>query len=214
MNIKIKICGMTDLDNASDVLEMKPDYMGFVMYPESTRYAEPEKVKNIISLIKGKVLSVGVFVNEDPKKVHEYVNFCGFDLIQLHGSETADEVENYIARGIKVIKAFNLKDSHTIESAKKYSNELFLFDAFQKDMYGGTGRTIQKDLLSILNEDEFLSKKDIFISGGLYADNIASVLTCFSPFAVDASSKLESVPGIKDIEKVRAFIDKVREFSS
>lgn len=210
MNVKIKICGITDLDNALQILNLSPDFLGFILYPKSPRFIGPEKAHEIISRVRASVGTVGVFVNEDSQRVLELARDCGFDHVQLHGDETEEDIVFLQEHGLSVIKAVRLKDETAFDTAGKFSSEYILFDTFHKDLYGGTGETINTRLTQQLKNNPGLKDKKVFLSGGLCAENIRAVSASFTPFAFDASSRLELEPGIKDIQKVEDFIREVR----
>lgn len=210
MNVKIKICGITNKQDALEIAPLGPDLFGFIMYPKSPRFVEERTAKEIVSSLKGRVPAVGVFVNEKPEKVASLSRSCGFDYVQLHGDETPEYVRLLKTEGLQVIKAFRIKDEAVLDEAMKYDADFYMFDAFEKGLYGGTGKAIDDKLLRILFQHRISKEKKIFLSGGLSAENIGGVLSAFKPFAVDASSLLEKSPGKKDIEKVGLFIQKVR----
>ncbi|MBN1521039.1 MAG: phosphoribosylanthranilate isomerase [Candidatus Aureabacteria bacterium] len=210
MSIKVKICGITNISDAESILKYRPDFFGFIMYPKSPRYIKPNRVRDIVEHVHRQVRAVGVFVNEAPENVLHYARLCHFDFVQLHGDETQEDISFLKVQGLRVIKAFRLKDETVIESARDFMCRFLLFDAFRRDQYGGTGETINQDLLTFLSKDDVLQKRRIFLSGGLHSGNVREVVSHFYPYAVDASSQLESAPGIKDIAKVKAFIEEVR----
>ena len=213
MSIKVKICGITTISDAEMILPFRPNFFGFILYKESPRYIPPDRARDIIDQIHSRVRAVGVFVNKEAEDVLHYARLCRFDFVQLHGNESSEDIDFLMQEGIKVIKAFRFKDKSTIKEAKNCPARFILFDAFKKGQYGGTGEAINTDLLDLLQKDKALSKKKIFISGGLHADNVGQVLSRITPFAIDACSQLESAPGLKDSQKAWAFIEKVRELS-
>ena len=213
MSIKTKICGITNVSDAEMILPFRPNFFGFILYKESPRYIPPDRARDIIDRIHSRVRAVGVFVNETAENVLHYARICRFDFVQLHGNESSEDIEFLKEEGVRVIRAFRLKDKSTLEEAKNCPTKFILFDAFKKGQYGGTGEVIDIKLLDLLKNDKELNKKKIFISGGLHADNVGQVISHITPFVVDASSKLESAPGVKNAQKAWAFIEKVRELS-
>jgi len=213
LSVKIKICGITNLSDAENIAELYPDFLGFIMYQKSPRYIKPKYAREIVNKVHRFARTVGVFVNEAPDDVIQYSRYCGFDFVQLHGDEPKEDIVYLEKQGLKVIKAFRVKDRNILKSASEYPGEYILFDAFKRGEYGGTGKSIDKGLLMEISNNNVLMNKKLFLSGGLYSGNVRDVLSILKPYAVDASSSLESSPGIKDIGKVKAFINEVRSFS-
>ncbi len=210
MSLKIKICGITNLSDARNIVRFRPDFLGFIMYKKSPRYVKPAYARDIIKNIHSFVRTVGVFVNESPDDIMRYVDICNFDFVQLHGDESSDDVDFLEKKGIKVIKAFRLKNRDSLSKMKNYNCEYILLDAFDRNQFGGTGKSINKSILIDLKESDILKNKKVFLSGGLYSENLREAVSVLKPYGVDASSRLEASPGIKDIIKVRAFIEEAR----
>jgi phosphoribosylanthranilate isomerase len=205
---KVKICGLTTLEDARFVSGALADYLGFIFYPDSPRYIEPAKAGAIINWLEGPG-KVGVFVNQPLDDVNSIARQTGIDYIQLHGNESPD----YCALVEKpIIKAFHV-DSDTdptkLESRiESYLDqvEYLLFDTKSDTDWGGTGQTFDWSIL-----DEISNDKPFFLSGGLNAKNVQEAIQTVQPYAVDLSSGLEESPGLKDFDKIELFFDKMRD---
>lgn len=200
----IKICGITNLEDARSAVSFGADALGFV-FAESPRKIEQKRAKEIISNIKGKALCIGVFVNEPLGKVVKTAKYCGLDVIQLHGDESPEYCSN-IKVG-KVIKAFHIKDQTSLKLIKGYDMVFaYLLDTFSKERYGGTGRTFD---WNIAVKAKPLGKP-IILSGGLNLANIKEAIKVVRPYGVDISSSIESGPGKKDIGQMERIIKEIK----
>lgn len=197
---QVKICGITNLEDALLSQRFGADILGFNFYEKSPRYIEPRKAREIIEQLSTKVEKVGVFVNEAQEKVSQTVELCGLDAIQLHGDELPEYID--ILDGIKIIKAFRLSPGVNTTMFANYKADSILLDALSSTGYGGTGQTCDWDLAS----DVAKTFPKVFLSGGLGADNVAEAIRTVRPYAVDACSRLESAKGKKDFEKLEKFI--------
>ncbi len=200
---KIKICGLRRTRDALYANELKPDYIGFVFAPDRKRYITPEAALELKNILKPDIKSVGVFVNESPDTVKKIARSGVMDLIQLHGVES----EEYI-KALKqafpekpVIKAFRIDGEESVNRALKSSADFILLD----NGIGGTGKAFDWSLIK--NAD-----RPFFLAGGLTADNIEEAVKKYKPFAVDISSGVES-DGVKDFEKMKSFINAVKNCS-
>lgn len=200
----IKICGITNLSDAVFCSSKGADLLGFVFYKKSPRYIAPSKAAKITKQLPKKILKVGVFVNEAPAVVRRIARACGLDILQFHGDETPQYLAGF--RGYRVMKAFRVKDQIEPKLLKEYNADFYLFDAFKKDVFGGTGKVFDWKLLSGLKK----VKTPVFISGGLTPKNVGSLLAKTRPFCVDVSSGVEKKPGKKDLVLVKQFIDAVK----
>lgn len=201
----IKICGITDIEDALKAVELGADALGFVFYEKSPRKITKEKAKEIISFLPKEVVKVGLFVDELEEKVSEIASYCNFDILQFHGDETPDYCKKFPQ---KTIKAFRIKDKESVANIPKYEVDYYLLDAYSKAMPGGTGRTFNWDLAREAKK----FGRPIILSGGLNPKNIVEALERVSPFGVDVSSGVESSPGKKDHKKLKEFITKVRGY--
>jgi phosphoribosylanthranilate isomerase len=209
--MKVKFCGFTRIEDIKFALSINVDYIGLVLFPKSPRFVTTENLETITKTIKDAPL-VGVFVNEDVEKVKEMYFRYNFKLVQLHGDETNEYVEELARKGIKAIKAFRVKDHSALEKINETPTELVLLDAFKEGEYGGTGKRIDEEVLNYtLNGTK---NKKIFLSGGLNKDNIEEVLKKFGQkiYGIDLSSGIEVSPGIKDHRLMEEIMTKVNRF--
>ncbi|MEX0945420.1 MAG: phosphoribosylanthranilate isomerase [Balneolaceae bacterium] len=204
---KVKICGITTLEDARFVSGAMADYLGFIFYSGSSRYIEPAKAGAIINWIEGPE-KVGVFVNQPLDDVNQIITETGLDLVQLHGNESPEYCGLIDKPIIKVIhitpdtKSADLQNSLNLyESAVDY----FLFDTKTENEWGGTGKKFNWILLK-----EITIGRPFFLSGGLNADNIQNAIEQIQPYAVDLSSSLEKSPGLKDFDKIELFFNEMR----
>lgn len=208
--LKVKVCGITDPDNAKAVAETGIDFAGFIFYPGSKRYVGNIPDNRLFENIPERVAKIGVFVNEDPARVIKISHSSGIEMVQLHGDETLKYCHSLRSGGLKVIKAFRIDNKTDFQLINTYSDvcEYFLFDS-------GTGRQGGSGIKfnwQILNEVNF--SKPFFLSGGIGpedADHIKRI-NCKMLFAVDINSRFEVRPGFKDTDKVKLFTDQIRNF--
>jgi phosphoribosylanthranilate isomerase len=203
MTVRVKICGITNPDDAAAAVDAGADALGFVFYRKSPRYVEPQVVKSIVAGLPPFILTVGVFVNEEVKVVRDLMDSCGLALAQLHGEESAGYCETL---GRPVIKAIRLKDRTSLLALAEYKGRAqvrgFLLDAFAPDTHGGTGRTTDWTIAA-----ELAQSLSVILAGGLTSDNVATAVATVKPYAVDVSSGVEASPGKKDHAKIRAFVE-------
>lgn len=200
--MKVKICGITNFRDAQCSLSAGADFLGFVFYDKSPRAVGCSKARGIIRQLPGSIKTVGVFVNESAENVRRIAKECRLDFLQFHGDESPDYCRQF--KGFKVIKAFRIGKSFPAKKIGKYKSCLLLFDTFQKQAYGGTGKTFDWQLLKRVRARKF------FVSGGLNPENIGKVLKKIRPYGVDVSSGVERRPGKKDVKLVRQFIKAVK----
>ncbi len=202
----IKICGLTEEKQAKEIANLGATHIGVIFYPKSPRFVDLEKIKEIKKVLPENVKLVAVVVNPSQKDVEELLKVV--DMIQFHGEETLEFVKKFPKE--KVIKVFRIKDEKDIKKIKPFIEEdfLILIDAYKEGEYGGTGKQINLELAKKVSE---LTDK-LILSGGLSPQNISNLLQEIKPLGVDASSKLEVEPGIKDLEKVKEFIKKAKDY--
>lgn len=204
----IKICGITNLEDARFVSGALADFIGFIFYPDSPRYIEPAKAGAIINWLEGPQ-KVGVFVNQPLDDVQSIARQTGLDYVQLHGKESAEYCD---LMDKPVIKVFHISPDTTASELKAEiepyidSVEYLLFDTKLPGKWGGTGSAFDWDVLSDIGEI-----KPYFLSGGLNAENIRDAIKLVQPFAVDLSSGLEESPGLKDFSKIEDFFEEMRD---
>ncbi len=199
---KIKICGITNLEDAKLAMEAGADMLGFVFAP-SPRRVTPEQAAAIIAGLPAGVLKIGVFVDSDVASVRKTMELCHLDRAQLHGSETPEFCRDLGAG--KVIKAFRVRDAAILEVLPRYKVYAFLLDAYDPTRAGGTGQTFDWDIA-----EKAKKYGKIILSGGLNPANVEAAITRVRPFAVDVSSGVESKLGKKDPAKVKEFVERAK----
>lgn len=202
---RVKICGITNREDALHAVTAGADMLGFNFYPRSPRYLKPEAARQIIAELPASVLNVGVFVNEpSPEDVIELSQRAGIGAVQLHGDESAEYCAAITT--LPVIKAFRIRSGFDPATIVNYrSVAAVLLDAYSPNERGGTGEVFDWEIA----EEFSRSGNRLFLAGGLGVDNIAEAVRRVHPFAVDACSRLESRPGVKDHELVAKFIQAV-----
>ncbi|HYP01309.1 MAG TPA: phosphoribosylanthranilate isomerase [Pyrinomonadaceae bacterium] len=203
--VKIKVCGITNLEDARAALEAGADALGFNFYARSLRYVVPEDARRIIRQLPREAFCVGVFVNEtDAGAVASKAQEAGVGAVQLHGDESA---EYCAALGEhRVIKALRAGKDFAPEQARRFPAESILLDAYSPHARGGTGETFDWELARRTRE----LVAQLYLAGGLTPENVAQAIAAVRPFAVDVCSGVESAPGRKDAALVRAFVAAVR----
>ncbi|MEK7871043.1 MAG: phosphoribosylanthranilate isomerase [Nitrospirota bacterium] len=200
--IKVKICGITNLDDAMVAVDAGADALGFIFYKDSPRYIEPSKAGEIIKNLPPFVNTVGVFVNEKEPEVTRVIESTRIDILQLHG----EEPPGFCALFNKpVIKAIRVKERESITCLANYNVSAFLLDSYNRKGYGGTGEGFDLDIAV-----EAKKFGRIILSGGLTPENIADAIEKVRPYAVDVSSGVEASKGKKDHEKIRLFIERAK----
>jgi phosphoribosylanthranilate isomerase len=197
MTVKLKVCGITSIEDAGAAIECGAEYLGFNFYPKSPRYIAPQSARTIIEQLPDEIICVGVFVNEAaPEDVGEILETSGAKMAQLHGDESPD----YCARvgAERVIKALRIGADFNPRQVLDYPVAAILLDAYDAKLYGGTGKTTNWEAA---RETAQLTK--IFLAGGLSPDNVVEAIRAVEPFAVDVNSGVERAPGRKDADKLR-----------
>jgi phosphoribosylanthranilate isomerase len=196
MTVKLKVCGLTSLEDACAAIDCGAEYLGFNFYTRSPRYIAPAAARAIIERLPDEVISVGVFVNEPrPEDVDEILRVSGARMAQLHGDESPDYCAGVGAE--RVIKALRAGDDFDPRRVLDYPASAVLLDAFDAKLYGGTGRTAN---WAVAREAARVTR--VFLAGGLSPDNIVEAIRAVEPFAVDVNSGVESAPGRKDANKL------------
>jgi phosphoribosylanthranilate isomerase len=202
----VKICGITNLDDALAAVDAGADALGFNFYTGSSRFITTSAARSIIEKLPAGVLTVGVFVNESgPEDVGRMAEEAGVGAVQLHGDESPAYCEALRSRFL--IKALLAGQDFVPESVLDYRADAILLDAFDPHARGGTGRVFDWQLAR--RTAQLVPK--LFLAGGLTAENIAQAIAVASPYAVDACSGVECAPGRKDALRVRAFIKAAKE---
>lgn len=192
---KVKICGITNLEDALLSAKFGADALGFNFYKKSPRYIAPENARRIIERLPKEVLKVGVFVNESLNKIAEIAGIAKLDALQLHGEETPEFVRELKAKtNLKIIKAFRVSPEFKPEDVLRYEVDAILLDAYNPNEHGGTGEIFDWEIAKKVRE---IFPK-FYLAGGLSQENIANAILQVQPFAVDACSCLEIEKGKKD----------------
>lgn len=203
----VKICGITNREDAQYCAEAGADILGFV-FAKSPRRVTPAKAKRIIAGLQGSVRIAGVFVNETPAQILKIAEACGLDIIQLHGDESSEMCETLRDKGHTIFKAIRVQDVGSLAEIGRFTGaDVILLDNYRKGKRGGTGTQFDWSLAKKAKS----FRKRLVLSGGLGVDNVADAVTYVRPYAVDASSRLESSPGKKDHALVAAFIRKAKK---
>lgn len=201
---KIKICGITNLEDALFCVRLGVDAIGFI-FAKSKREIKISKAKKIIKKLPPFLTKVGVFVNEKPEKVMEFVFYLHLDALQFHGEEDEKYLENF--KPVKIIKAIRVKDENSLKVISKYKNvNAILLDTYKNGKKGGTGKIFDWNLA--IEAKKY--KKPIILSGGLNPKNVKEAIIKVKPYAVDTSSGVEIYPGKKEFGKLKEFIEIVR----
>jgi phosphoribosylanthranilate isomerase len=200
--VRVKICGITNVDDALLAAEAGADAIGLVFYDKSPRAVTPERAAKIVRALPPFVQAVGLFVDAAIDVVNATADICRLDIVQLHGDETPEFCTQVVRR---VIKAFRVRDGESLVPMKGYRVSGFLLDAWSPAARGGTGVTFNWELAR--DAGRF---GPIILAGGLTPDNVARAVQTVAPYGVDVSSGVEAAPGQKDPEKVRAFISRAQ----
>ena len=200
---RVKICGITNLEDAQCAVAAGADALGFVFYENSPRYVHPEKVGQIVSALPPFVTTVGLFVNADAEMIQQTMLTTGLNVVQLHGDESP---EDCILNPYPVIKAVRVKGVESLTGIDNYHVSALLLDAWNDQQYGGTGESFDWQLAKKLT-----GRLPLILAGGLNPDNVAQAIQVVNPYAVDVSSGVEESPGRKDHNKIREFIQQVRQ---
>jgi phosphoribosylanthranilate isomerase len=203
--VKVKICGITDLNDALLASELGADAVGFNFCRKSPRYIDPSQAKAIIEKLPPLIQAVGIFVDEfSPERVVKISQGVGINTVQLHG----DESPSYLRKmsELRVIKAFRVSDGFSIDLLDEYPVSTFLLDAYVPDRPGGTGRTFNWDIAIAAKR-----KGRIILAGGLTPANIHEAILTVQPFAVDICSGIEKSPGRKDPHKMEMLLKAINK---
>jgi phosphoribosylanthranilate isomerase len=207
--IQVKICGLSTPDTITTALENGADFIGLVFYPPSPRHVDLEVAQYLASFIPSQVTLVGLFVNPDDTLLSDVLDIVPLKMIQLHGEETparVNEIKNKF--NLPVMKALPIEKEEDLKNIPLYEGiaDWFLFDSKGKTLPGGTGTAFDWTLLK-----SYKSKTPWMLAGGLGAENINQALEMLSPDALDVSSGVESSKGVKDTQKIQAFIQAAKK---
>jgi len=200
--VRIKICGITAIDDALHAIDCGADALGFVFYERSPRAIAPDKAQAIIAKLPSFVTVVGLFVNEVPAIIRAIADECHLDVIQYHGDETPETVRMAPRRAIRALR---IRENETLAEIDHYPASGLLIDAWVAGAFGGTGVLSNWQIAA-----EIAQKRPLILAGGLTPDNVAEAIQTVRPYGVDVSSGVEEAPGRKDKKKVAAFIRAAR----
>ena len=199
---KIKICGFTNADNAREASLVGVDAIGLVFYEKSPRNVDINSAREIVAALPPFVNRVGLFVNANPSFIDEVLCEVPLDTLQFHGDEGVIDCTQYQMPFIKSVRVS--LDTNVAQIANDFSQaSALLLDSYNSHTYGGTGEVFDWSLACVEIE------LPVILAGGLNSDNVAAAIKQVRPYAVDASSGVESEPGVKDVDKIRAFIRQI-----
>jgi phosphoribosylanthranilate isomerase len=192
--MKVKICGITNLEDALVAVYLGADALGFIFAKESPRAVTPDTAREIIKKLPPFIVNVGVFVDTPEEEIHSIIEQTGIGCVQLHGNELAAD---YSKINIPVIKAFRVEEHFHADTLKEFPASAYLLDTYVKRTAGGTGKTFNWDIALAAK-----AYGRIILAGGLTTENIGDAIKKVRPYGVDISSGVESVPGKKDKRKL------------
>lgn len=197
MPVRVKICGVTSVDDARAAVAAGVHAIGLNFFARSPRYVDPGSAAEIVAALPASVWRVGVFVDAPRAEIERTIERCGLDTLQFHGSESSAACRGWTQR---VIKAVRVRDPETLRQAQTYPVDFVLADAYVEGLAGGTGRAVPVDWLEGIAPDRLI------LAGGLTPETVAEAVRRVRPFAVDVASGVESAPGRKDHERMKRFI--------
>ena len=203
MQVRVKICGITNLDDAMAAVDFGADALGFVFFKESPRYISCRNAASIIKRLPSFITTVGLFVNEDQEQIENIVAISGIDVIQLHGEEPPERCI-FMKRVIKAVRVETLESLDPLIVYREMVSA-FLLDTFTPGLFGGTGKIFNWD---IAVEAKQLGR--IILAGGLTPDNVSDAVARVKPYGVDVSSGVEIEKGKKDHKKIQLFIERAK----
>ncbi len=201
--MQVKICGITNLEDALAATAYGADVLGFIFAPQSPRYLSPEKAAEIICQLPAFVTTVGVFTSGTTASIRETVNTCGLDRVQFHGPFPLDMIEAFSNRAIQVLK---IKDKHSLEQFRPGLARVLLLDTFDDTLAGGSGICFDWQLANQAKQFG-----NIILAGGLTSDNIQEAIQKVHPYGIDVSSGVEFKKGKKDHKKLKKFIELAKD---
>jgi phosphoribosylanthranilate isomerase len=203
MDVKVKICGLTNVEDALAAIEAGADLLGFVLWEKSPRHVTFEMAREIARQLPPGIRRAGVFVDATVEQVMFSQRICDFSALQFHGHESPFFCKQF---GIMTIKAFRVRDAASWQAMQGYDTDAFLLDTEVEGRPGGTGKTFDWSLAAAAKK----FGKPVFLAGGLTPQNVGDALRAVQPFGVDVSSGVESAPGKKDHQKMRDFVAAAR----
>lgn len=201
--VKVKICGITNYEDAKAAMDMGADLLGFNFYPESPRYIAPAEAAKIINKLPTFVDIAGVFVNAPLEEIRRIMDECQLNWVQLHGDENPRFCRSFLSLNVKIMKAIRVKDKADIDRVGSFSTDAILLDAFQSEKYGGTGITFDWNIIGNI-------KKRVFLAGGVNPGNIANAVK-IGVYGIDVCSGIETEPGKKSHKKMKRLFENIRD---
>ena len=207
--MRVKICGLTQLDQAQEIVRQGANSIGFICVERSPRYINPEEIKAISISLPSNVDKVGVFADHFIAEIEDIVKAAQLTSVQLHGDESpdyCDRLRRILPQNIELIKAFRIKTAESLQDVEKYLDwvDTLLLDAYHPQMLGGTGHTINWQDLT-----QFKPSLPWMLAGGLTPDNVNDALSRLQPSGIDLSSGVERSPGVKDLTKVTQLFEQL-----
>lgn len=199
MSVKVKICGITNVEDGIAAANAGADALGFIFFQQSPRYVPIETAATIMRDLPAMIVKVGLFVDAEEEVVYRAIRECGLNLLQFHGAESPEYCVQF---GLMSMKAFQVRDAESLARVSDFKTDAWLLDSYSPGKLGGTGGKFNWDLAI---EARKLGRP-IFLAGGLTPENVAEAVRHVEPYAVDVSSGVEISPGKKDHGKVEAFI--------
>ena len=200
--VKVKICGITNFEDAAAAVDMGADLLGFNFYPKSPRFVPPEKVTEIINRLPGFIDVAGVFVNSSLEEIQETISKCQLNWVQLHGDENPQFCRSLLSLNVRTMKALRVKNQTDIKKADSFFTDAILLDAFDSEQYGGTGITFDWNIIGHIG-------KRIFLAGGINPDNAPAAIK-LGVYGIDICSGIEAEPGKKDHNKMKKLFENIR----
>ncbi|MBF2016421.1 MAG: phosphoribosylanthranilate isomerase [Rivularia sp. T60_A2020_040] len=208
--MRVKICGITQPHQGKTIASLGATALGFICVPSSPRYVNSEQIKAVIEQLPQQTDKIGVFANSSKEEIAQTVAETGLTGVQLHGDESLDFCQQLRSSlpHIEIIKALRIKTADDFERAKTYTEyvDTLLLDAYHPEQLGGTGKTLNWDMLQKFNPE-----CPWFLAGGLNPQNVLEALNKVKPNGIDLSSGVETAPGDKDLDKVRQLFEKLRK---
>lgn len=203
MSVKVKICGITNVEDAIASAEAGADALGLMFYEGSPRHISIDEAAKVVRDLPPLTVKVGVFVDAAEDFIFRAISECGLNLLQFHGNESPEYCLQF---GLMSMKAFQVRDAQSLARMADFKTEAWLLDAYSPEKLGGTGEQFNWDLAVEARK----WGRPIFLAGGLTPENVAEAIRHVQPYAVDVSSGVEASPGKKDHAKVRAFIENAK----
>lgn len=206
--LSVKICGITQPEQARQIIALGADALGINFWPHSKRYVNPANAEEWLPALRDQTTLVAVTVNPDAALLDQIIRGDLVHIVQLHGDEPPEMVAQLMNQGVAVIKAFQVRDRASLKQIAAFPCQTILLDAYNPGLYGGSGETFPWELAALARE-QFPDKR-ILLSGGLTADNVRQAIEETHPAAVDVASGVETSPGNKDLALVKRFIEAAR----